>query len=177
MPFFWPLVGCFGLRILASLAVGRTVRPAMALILLPASSAVPRDAPLVRILKRIYGAVLPFFVRHAVLSAVIVLGVFTAAGLSVPYLGEELLPKFRETDFLMHWVEKPGIGIDPMNRISIRASREMMAVPGVRNFGAHIGRAEVADEVGGPNFTELWNMKDENAVPFNPLTPPTKTEV
>ena len=26
----------------------------------------------------------------------------------------------------------------------------------MRNFGSHIGRAEVADEVVGPNFTELW---------------------
>ncbi|HCP11851.1 MAG TPA: hypothetical protein DIT89_05910, partial [Planctomycetaceae bacterium] len=74
-----------------------------------------------------------------------------------------LLPRFRETDFLMHWVEKPGIGIEPMNRISILASREMMNVPGVRNFGAHIGRAEVADEVVGPNFTELWISVDEDA--------------
>ena len=32
--------------------------------------------------------------------------------------------------------------------------------PGVRNFGAHIGRAEVADEVVGPNFTELWVSLD-----------------
>jgi Cu/Ag efflux pump CusA len=35
-----------------------------------------------------------------------------------------------------------------------------MAIPGVRNFGAHIGRAEVADEVVGPNFTELWISVD-----------------
>mgnify|MGYP003345657658 FL=1 len=78
-------------------------------------------------------------------------------------LGQEYLPHFRETDFLMHWVEKPGIGIEPMNRISILASREMMNVPGVRNFGAHIGRAEVADEVVGANFTELWISIDEDA--------------
>ena len=31
---------------------------------------------------------------------------------------------------------------------------------GVRNFGAHIGRAEVADEIVGPNFTELWISLD-----------------
>ena len=31
---------------------------------------------------------------------------------------------------------------------------------GVRNFGAHIGRAEVADEVVGVNFTELWISLD-----------------
>jgi Cu/Ag efflux pump CusA len=47
-----------------------------------------------------------------------------------------------------------------MRRITERASRELMAVPGVRNFGAHIGRAEVADEVVGPNFTELWISLD-----------------
>ena len=38
-----------------------------------------------------------------------------------------------------------------------------MAIKGVNNFGSHIGRAEVADEVVGPNFTELWISIDENA--------------
>jgi len=50
-----------------------------------------------------------------------------------------------------------------MDRITIRASKELRAIPGVRNFGAHIGRAEAADEVVGPNFTELWISLDENA--------------
>ena len=81
---------------------------------------------------------------------------------SIPLLGEQLMPKFRETDFLMHWVEKPGIGIDAMDRITLRASDELMAVPGVRNFGSHIGRATVADEVVGPNFTELWISIDDD---------------
>ncbi len=61
----------------------------------------------------------------------------------------------------MHWVEKPGIGIDAMDRITLRASEEMMAVDGVLNFGSHIGRATVADEVVGPNFTELWISIDD----------------
>ena len=43
-----------------------------------------------------------------------------------------------------------------MLRITIQVRKELRAIPGVRNFGAHIGRAEVADEVVGPNFTELW---------------------
>ena len=38
-----------------------------------------------------------------------------------------------------------------------------MDVDGVRNFGSHIGRAQVADEVVGPNFTELWISIDERA--------------
>ena len=64
-------------------------------------------------------------------------------------LGEEFLPHFKEYDFLMHWVEKPGTSLDAMNRITIRASKELRAIPGVRNFGAHVGRAEVAGDRGG----------------------------
>lgn len=77
-------------------------------------------------------------------------------------LGQEFLPNFQETDFLMHFVEKPGTSIEAMDRITILASRELRAIPGVRNFGSHIGRAQVADEVVGPNFTELWISIDED---------------
>ena len=77
-----------------------------------------------------------------------------------PFLGEEFLPHFQEYDFLMHWVEKPGTSLEAMRRITVRASEELTAVPGVRNFGSHIGRAEVADEVVGVNFTELWISLD-----------------
>ena len=82
---------------------------------------------------------------------------------SVPRRG--LSSRFREYDFLMHFVEKPGTSLDAMRRITIRASHELRAVPGVRNFGSHIGRAEVADEVVGPNFTELWISMDPG-VPY-----------
>ena len=74
----------------------------------------------------------------------------------MPYLGEEFLPDFQEYDFLMHWVGKPGTSLEAMRRITMRASQELRSLDGVRNFGAHIGRAEVADEVVGPEFTELW---------------------
>ena len=47
-----------------------------------------------------------------------------------------------------------------MRRTTVNAARELMDVDGVRNFGAHIGRAEVADEVVGVNFTELWISLD-----------------
>ncbi len=77
-----------------------------------------------------------------------------------PSLGQELLPNFREYDFLMHWLERPGTSLDAMNRVTMRASRELRSVDGVRNFGAHVGRAEVADEVVGIDFTELWISLD-----------------
>ena len=97
------------------------------------------------------------------LALLFILGTFLLAGIASAQLGEEFLPDFKETDFLMHWVEKPGTSIEAMDRITIACSKELRAIPGVRNFGSHIGRAEVADEVVGPNFTELWISLDEDA--------------
>lgn len=75
---------------------------------------------------------------------------------SIPFLGSEFLPAFKERDFLMHFVERPTTSFTQMKRMAIRASADLMSINGVRNLGAHIGRAEVADEVVGPNFGELW---------------------
>lgn len=161
--FFRPLAASYVLAILASLAVALTITPALSLILLPGAAHREKDAPLTAGLKAIYRWILPLMMsgsRTVIGTAVILVA---GAVCAYPYLGEELLPKFKETDFLMHWVEKPGIGIDAMNRITIRASKELRSIDGVRNFGAHIGRAKVADEVVGPNFTELWISIDEDA--------------
>ena len=154
--FFRPLAVSYILAILASLAVALTVTPAMSLVLLPGGRGHRHDAPLVRALKSAYRFTLPFFVLHPRRAIAALVIMFALAGFGVTRLTEEFLPSFKETDFLMHWVEKPGTSLEAMRRITIQASRELRAVPGVRNFGSHIGRAEVADEVVGPNFTELW---------------------
>jgi len=157
--FFRPLALSYVLAIVASLAVALTGTPAMALLLLP-KHLDTRESRLVGALRTRYRRLLPAFVDRpkTALGSLGVMLLLTAG--TVPFLGEEFLPNFREYDFLMHWVEKPGTSLDAMRRITERASRELTAVPGVRNFGAHIGRAEVADEVVGPNFTELWISLD-----------------
>jgi len=160
--FFRPLAISYVLAILASLLVALTVTPALCLILLPGARARRQDAPLVRVLKRGYRAVLPKLAGRPGWAVAVLSVAFIATGLALPRLGEEFLPNFKETDFLMHWVEKPGTSLEAMTRVTIQASKELRAIPGVRNFGSHIGRAEVADEVVGPNFTELWISLDPN---------------
>ncbi len=160
--FFRPLAIAYVLAILASLLVALTVTPALSLMLLPGAPEQRHEAPLTRVLKWLYLAVLPWLVRRPRMALGMMLVTFFLTGVGVSQLGEEFLPNFQETDFLMHWVEKPGASLESMNRITLRASRELRAIPGVRNFGSHIGRAEVADEVVGPNFTELWISVDPN---------------
>jgi CzcA family heavy metal efflux pump len=158
--FFGPLALTYVLAIGASLVVALSVTPALALILLGGRTVVRPEGRAVGILKQWYRDRLPKMIerpRRALVAAAVAL-VVTA--ISFPLLGEEFLPHFREYDFLMHWVEKPGTSLEAMQRITVQASRELRAIPGVRNFGAHLGRAEVADEVVGPNFTELWISLD-----------------
>jgi CzcA family heavy metal efflux pump len=154
--FFRPLAVAYVLAVLASLGVALTLTPALSLLLLPGVASERREPPLTRVLKSWYRRTLPRLVAAPRAAAGVMLGVFLVTAVAFPFLGEEFLPEFKETDFLMHWVGKPGTSLDEMTRITIRASREMRQIPGVRNFGSHIGRAEVADEVVGPNFAELW---------------------
>lgn len=160
--FFKPLAASYILAISASLLVALTVTPAMSMFLLPISAIKRhRDGPLVVFFKHMYRTLLQTAIRFRWATFAIATIIFVFVAGTITQLGEQLMPKFRETDFLMHWVEKPGIGIQAMDRITMRASEELMAVDGVLNFGSHIGRATVADEVVGPNFTELWISIDD----------------
>jgi len=158
--FFEPLALAFILAMLASMVVALTVTPALCLVLLNRSAIEKHESPLVPWLKRRYGAILSRVIRdpRATFAAALVIVV---AGAGVwPLLGASLLPEFKERDFLMHWVPAEGTSHPETFRITQAASRELRAIPGVRNFGAHIGRAIGGDEPYGINFTENWISVD-----------------
>jgi Cu/Ag efflux pump CusA len=161
--FFWPQALAYVLAILASLLVALTVTPALSLLLLTGATERRRESPVVRILKAGYGMILPPRARRPGWAVAILVIAFAGTGWAVLGLGQEFLPDFQEYDFLMHWIEKPGTSLEAMRRITVNVSKELRGVPEVRNFGSHIGRAEVADEVVGPNFTELWISVDPRA--------------
>ncbi len=158
--FFKPLAFSYVLAILSSLLVALTLTPALSLILLRKRASERKESSLIQGLKTLYEGLLAKLLKTPKLVFSILVAAILIAVIIIPFLGEEFLPHFKEYDFLMHWVEKSGTSIEAMDRITIRVSKELRAIPGVRNFGAHIGRAEVADEVVGSNFTELWISLD-----------------
>ena len=50
-----------------------------------------------------------------------------------------------------------------MGRIMARASAELRAIPGIRNVGAHVGRAITSDQVVNTNAAEVWISIDPAA--------------
>ena len=158
--FFRPLAISYTLAVLASMLVALTVTPAMAYIFLRNAKLEDRDPPVVRVLKRWYGAALRPIVRRP-LPGYLAVAAFGVVGIiAAPLLGQSLLPSFKERDFLMHWVTQPGTSNAEEVRVSQLACKELMTVPGVNNCGSHIGQAFAADEVVGVNFGENWISVD-----------------
>jgi CzcA family heavy metal efflux pump len=154
--FFRPLIGAYALAVAASLLVALTVTPALALILLRGAPLERRESPVARTLKRGYTVALSRTIRSPK-PAYAMVGVIVALGAAaLPFLGQSLLPSFKERDFLMHWLLRPGSGQEEMVRVTEEVSKELRAIPGVRNFGAHVGQALLADEPYGIDFTENW---------------------
>jgi Cu/Ag efflux pump CusA len=63
----------------------------------------------------------------------------------------------------MHWISKPGTSLPEERRIVTAASNDLRSIPGVRNFGSHIGQALLAEEIVGANFGENWISVDPSA--------------
>jgi CzcA family heavy metal efflux pump len=161
--FFRPLATSYALAVFASMIVALTVTPALALLLLRRAPIERRKSPVVGWLQQGYDKLLG---RILVRPRPAVAGVtFTVmVGLAtLPALGQSLLPSFKERDFLMHWLTVPSASHPEMVRITTAASRELRSIPGVLNFGAHIGQAVAADEVVGMYFGENWISVDPAA--------------
>ncbi len=163
--FFRPLATAYILAIIASLFVALTVTPALCYMFLTGTRAEKPESAVTTRLQTCYAGSLPRLLEKPK-KALIIITSALALSITASFLyGQEFLPEFQETDFLMHFLGKPGTSVEEMNRLSIRAAKELLAIKGVRNHGAHVGRAEVADEVYGPEFTELWVSIDPD-VPY-----------
>jgi CzcA family heavy metal efflux pump len=158
--FFRPLAQAYIVATLASPFIALTVTPALVLILLSNAPIRERLSPLIPPMHRGYTAILSRSVNKPMLAYSATVVLIIAGFLVWPLLGTELLPSFKERDFLMHWLTKPGTGHEEMVRISQRACQELRTIPGVRNCGSHIGQALLMDEVYGIYFGENWISVD-----------------
>ena len=160
--FFRPLALAYTLAILASMAVALTVTPALTLLFLRRASLRRLQSPFVRWLQSGYTAVLSRIVARP-LAAYITFGMVVLLGiLVVPQLGQSLFPAFKQRDLLIHWDAIPGTSDAEVVRTTTRLSKQLLAIPGVRNFGAHIGRAKQGEEIVGVNAAEIWISIDKS---------------
>jgi Cu/Ag efflux pump CusA len=163
-----PLVVTYLLAIAASFVVALAVTPALASLLLAWPPVEQReDPPATRWLRRHYRAVLPRLVRRPA-AAVAAAGVLVAVGLvavaAIPGTGTQpVLPSVQDRHLLIDWEAAPGTSHPEMNRVTARVTQELRRLPGVRNVGAHVGRAITGDQIVGVNSGEIWVTLEPDA--------------
>ncbi len=162
--FFKPLVMSYVLALFASMLVAVTVTPALSLLFLKRASFKAELSRITRILFGIYNGLFAWAVRKprpavAAVGACALVGIFT-----LPMIRQKpLLPEFMETDLVINWMGNSGASHQAMSRITRRASRELRALPGVRNVSAHVGRALMSDRRTNINAGEIWVSIDSDA--------------
>ena len=128
--FFKPLAATYALAVMVSLLVALISTPALSLILYSRGTVERHESPVARRLRNGYTKILRPIIRKP-LPSYVALGALAVTGLAiVPRLGESLFPTFKEQDFLMHWISKPGTSLPEERRMVIQGSQAIRADPG-----------------------------------------------
>jgi Cu/Ag efflux pump CusA len=139
--FLPALAPSFLLALFASMLVALTVTPVLGLLL----SRAPLERgqpPLARWLQAGYRRALTPVLRtprRASLAGAAAMVLLLLGLAAVPALDQQLAPSFKDTDLLIRLGGTPGASHPEMTRVVAQASRELRAVPGVREVGAHVG--------------------------------------
>jgi multidrug efflux pump subunit AcrB len=157
--FLHPMVVAFALAIGASMVIALTVAPALTAIVTSSPGRAPRETALAMRIEIWSAALLrrALHVRARLLAAATVLGILGVLGLSLslPELHPSQ-PTFSDRNLVVSWAGAPGMSLPELDRISALASRELLAVPGVQNVAATLGRAVSSQQIVNTNAGDLW---------------------
>ncbi len=161
--FFPDLATAYLVALAASMLVALVVTPALAALLFAQGRPGETEPSPARWLQETYEGGLARIVRRAPVGYVTAGALLAAALVAVPFLSQSLLPTLKENELLVRWNGPPGASLPEMNRITARAVHELRSVSGVREVGAHVGRAITGDQVVGANAADLWVSIDPDA--------------
>jgi Cu/Ag efflux pump CusA len=161
--FFPDLLWAYLLALLASAVIALTVTPALSALLFARARLNGGGSALGGWLQARYEAGVSRLLPVPSLAFLAAGALLVLAAASAPFLGQSLLPTFKESTVLIRWNGPPGTSLPEMNRVTTLASRELRSLPGVGDVGAHVGRAVTGDQVVGANSGELWVRIDSSA--------------
>ena len=160
---FRPLAFTYIIAIIASLLVALTLTPALSFLLLPKAIRDEKEPRGVTWLKRKYLRILTAANDHRWLALVSAVVLFVLAGALVPFFGGGFLPELHEGHFIAHTLFLPGTSLSESERMGARISNELLKNPSVASVTQQIGRAELADDTQGTEYSEFHIKLRPNA--------------
>ena len=153
---FSPLGFSYVVAILSSLVVALTVTPALCMYFLISRGKLPEREPFTIVaISRGYRRVLNNLRYHpslVVLSAVLLFG---SSLFLIPFMGQDLLPQFREDSLIVTVIGRAGQSLESTTRIGAHFEKTMLDRKDVASVAQWAGRAEMDDMAGGPNYSEF----------------------
>jgi CzcA family heavy metal efflux pump len=152
-----PLGFAYLIALGASLVVALTITPVLCSFLLPRSKSVllDREAPLVKLLKRIYRPSLKAALRYpwAVIAASVLLLAGAVAGFA--RMGHAFLPPFNEGMLTISAVTLPGTSLAESDKLGRWIEEILHTIPEVTETARRTGRAELDEHVQGVESAEI----------------------
>lgn len=154
--FLRPMAVAFGIAVIVSMVVALTVTPALVALVMSWS---PRQLRGEAVARR-FGAWQAGLLRGVLKLPAAVLAVLGAAALAalawtLPQL-HPARPVFQDRDLVVSWNGPPGMSLPELGRISVLASNELLALPGVQNVAATLGRAVSSSQLDNTYSGDLW---------------------
>ena len=152
---FRPLALTYVIAILSSLVVALTVTPALCVLLLPKSIQSEVEPRSITWLKSQYLRLLSFTVARRGLLVTGAAILCVAAAVTLPLFGGGFLPDLHEGHFIAHAISLPGTSLLETERVGRKLSAALLRNPEVASVAQQIGRAELADDTSGVNYSEF----------------------
>ena len=150
-----PLALAFALAVLASLLVALTVTPALCALLLRGHAEADPPRWLEWLSRRQQNS-MDIAHRHLPLTISALLLAMAAAMLSLPHLGGEFFPTFREGHFVLQVSSRlPGTSIGDMLAAGRSISAEVLQLPYVQSIEQQVGRAQQGEDTWGTHRSEF----------------------
>ncbi|MGJ5814783.1 efflux RND transporter permease subunit [Paludibaculum fermentans] len=150
---FAPLAYTIAIALAISLVISLTLSPVLSFFLLKSSN--EHDTILVRVLKRMYGAVLQHSLKHELRTIAVTLAMLVGAVLLFPYLGTSFIPEMKEGSISPNIDRVPNISLDESIAMEKEALRMVREVPGVERVVSRLGRGESPADAAGPNEADV----------------------
>lgn len=152
---FRPLAFTYIVAIIASLLVALTLTPALSFLLLPKVVPDEKEPRGVTWLKRAYQQTLRVSNDHHRVALASAAALFVLAGVLLPFFGGGFLPELREGHFIAHTLFLPGTSLAESERMGARISDALLKNPAIASVAQQIGRAELADDTEGTEYSEF----------------------
>ena len=152
---FGPMSRTYAYALIGAVIATFTVTPVMASILLP-ERVQEVETILVRVIRRVYGFVLPLAVRRYRLAATIAVAFLAVCGVLGLRLGTEFLPKLEEGNLWIRALLPPTITLEAGMDSVARMRNVIRSYPPVRTVFSEQGRGEDGTDPDGSFVAEFF---------------------